>query len=1152
MKKKISGILAIVMLFSLFLNNLGFEAYAATDYVTAAREVNPQIITPDKEVEVNLKVTGTPPVNVVKPNDVILVLDKSGSMDKDNRFGAMKESAKEFIDLFDFNSHNAGVVDFSSSTRSLPLTNDATALKDHINSMRSGGGTETGYAIREAMKLLKSGREEAQPVIVLLTDGEANNTADALKAAQEAKQAGIVFYTIALLAPGEDENASAPNLLLRDMATTAKHHNFVLGSVGLMDIYRRIVKEIGISSAYDVEIKETVSPQFEIVPGSYENNIPKPKVEGNTLTWNMLELKTDTIELKYKVRLKAGEKAGKYNIAESSKITYKDYAGANCSYDIANSLIEVKYHAPIITSVTNEKGQVAGGEKVTIKGEHFRPAATVSFNANKCTDVVVVDSNTITVTTPPGVQGNATITVTNDDLQKATADFNYYADPVVTSLSPNVGPYVGDQLVTINGSYFMDGMKVKFGETYGNTAYYNSGKVIVTTPPATQEGVVDVTLENPDGTKTVIEDGYTYEPQPTPTITSISPASGKTAGGETVVVNGENFEKGLEITFGANKGEIISFVSSKQLKVKVPAGSEGIIDVTVTNPTGKQSIAKGAYEYIAPPPVKITSISPNSGSLKGGELVYIEGENFVYDTKLQVKIGENPGEGLYFFGPNKIRIKVPANATPGKYDVTIVNGDGQTFTLPEGYEYLAPPPPPPVKMTSISPNSGSLKGGELVYIEGENFVSGDKLKVTIGGIDVPINYFYGPNKIRVKAPANPTPGKYDVTIVNGNGQTFTLPEAYEYLAPPPPPPVKITSISPNSGSTNGGELVYIQGENFVSGDKLKITIGGIDVPVNYFYGPNSIRVKAPANAIPGKYDVSIVNGDGQTFTLPEAYEYITPPPPPAPEITTLSSTSGYETGGDLLYIQGKNFVSGLKVTIGGIDVPVNYFYGPTQIRVKVPRGTVGMANVVITNPDGQSSVESIQYEYLEAKCEITSLSSVEGKMAGEDLVYITGVNFQPGLKVFFGTEEVSGLTYYSATSIRVKVPASAVPGDVDVKIINGDGKTTIKTNAYKYIAPPAAPAPVMERFALNGVTVTSLKQGGYVYIIGSGFASGCKVDVLNASGDVVCSDLALNYYYDTTNIRVRFPATMTPGMYKVIIKNPDGQRSNPLDLEITK
>lgn len=1153
MKRKISGILAIVMLFSLFLSNMGIEAYAATNYITAERQVNPKVITPDKEVDVNLKVTGTPPVNFIKPNDVVLVLDKSGSMQTDNRFNAMKESAKEFVDLIDFNSHNAAVVDYSSTdtTKSISLTDDATTLKNHIDGISCGGGTETGFAIREAMKILEGGRDEAQPVILLLTDGEASNKADALLAAEEAKQAGIIFYTVALLSSSADPDTSAPNLLLRDMATTSRHHHFVLGSVGLIDIYRAIVKEIGISSAYDVEIKETISPQFEFVPGSYENNIPKPKVEGNTLTWNMLELKTDTIELKYKVRLKAGEKAGKYNITQSSKITYKDYAGANRSYDVANTLIEVKNYAPIITSVTNPKGHAAGGEKVTISGENFREGATVAFNSNKCTDVVVVDGNTITATTPPGLQGSATITVTNDDLQSATTNFTYYANPVVTSLSPNVGPYIGGTSVFIYGDYFMPGMKVKFGDGEGNVSYYNKSKVIVKTPTATTEGLVDVTLENPDGTKLVIKDGYTYEPEIIEKleIYSVSYTSGPQAGGTRLTILGKNIDPTAKVYFGDKEAKIVAYKNSGNLLVDTPAQDlDGLVDVSIENPDGERVTLSDAFDYIPHPTPTITSITPAAGKIEGGEIVVVNGENF--QTGLDVTFGVNKGTVTSFISSKQLYVKVPASSE-GIVDVTITNPTGKQFVAKDAYEYLPPVILKP-EIKSILPNTGEVQGGELVYIEGSNFVNGSGLQVTIGNNKAEIVNFYDGNKIRIKVPANSTPGKYDVTMVNGDGQIFTITEGYEYLTPPPPLPVKINSLSITSGSTEGGELIYINGENFVNGDNFHVKIGESTAQLMNFYGPTKLRVRVPANSVEGKYDVTVVNGNGEEAKLVQAYEYIAPPPAPLPEIISLSNISGYETGGELIYIEGKNFVSGLTVTIGGVDAPVTYFVSSTKVRVRVPKGVVGMADVVVKNPDGQSSIDAIQYEYLEVLGEITNLSMVEGEMAGGQLVYIYGVDFQPGLKVYFGTEEAEVLNYYDTTKVRVRVPSSPISGDVDVKILNGNGKTIIKTNGYKYLSPPPAPAPVMDKFVRSGTTaVNTVAKGGLIYLLGSGFVPESRFDILNSSGDVIYSDLVPLNYYSALKLRLRFPADIVPGIYNVVIKNPDGQQSNKLSIEVT-
>ncbi|WP_346880457.1 IPT/TIG domain-containing protein [Clostridium sp. UBA3061] len=788
MKKKISGVLAFLMFLSVFINTFSIEAEAVENYVTAIRDVNPGVITPDGEAEINIKVTGKPPVNVVKPNDVVLILDKSGSMQNDNRFGAMKDSAKEFVDLIDFDKHNLGLVDFSSTNYvgTKGLTNDANSLKNYIDGIECGGGTETGYAIREAAKLLENERKDAQPVILLLTDGQANSSSDALKAAEEAKNAGIVFYTIALLGPNENPDTSSPNILLKDMATTSSHHHFVLGSVGLIDIYRAIVNEIGVASAYNVKITEEVSPEFEIVPGSYDNNIPKPHVDGNTLTWNILELKADTLELSYKIRPKSDTPVGKYNVASKSVITYKNYEGNEQTYDIPNKVLEIKNHPPVITSVTNNSSHANGGEKIIIKGSNFRNGAKVSINNNECTNVVFIDSNTIEAVTPPGVQGNTILTVTNDDNQKAKAEFSYYGnqDITITNISPNSGNVEGGEIINIYGTNFLNSndLSVEIG---GNKAplehFYGSKKLSIKVPANNTPGKYDVVFINGDGQKLTVKDGYEYLTPPPVLpleVKSISNTSGYEEGGNYIYITGQGFLKESIVTIGGNVTPT-SYVADTKIGVKVPKGIPGDVEVIVTNPDGECVAAPMKYTYIERV-AEITSLNRIEGKIEGGELVYIYGKDFIND--IEVFFGENKAELLNYYNTGKIRVRVPAVAVAGDVDVKIINGNGKSVTKVNAYKYLATPILAPT-ISQITPNVGSIKGGELVYILGTNFVNGDDLSVEIGGNKVDLLNYYNTGKIRVRIPSNSTPGKYDVVVTNGDGQKVTVVDGYEYLAP---------------------------------------------------------------------------------------------------------------------------------------------------------------------------------------------------------------------------------------------------------------------------------------------------------------------------------------------------------------------------------
>ena len=85
---------------------------------------------------------------------------------------------------------------------------------------------------------------------------------------------------------------------------------------------------------------------------------------------------------------------------------------------------------------------------------------------------------------------------------------------------------------------------------------------------------------------------------------------------------------------------------------------------------------------------------------------------------------------------------------------------------------------------------------------------------------------------------------------------------------------------------------------------------------------------------------------------------------PAPVVTGISPGNGPEAGGTVVTITGGNFVGGATVKIGGAlttGVPV---ISATQITATTPAGTGTAVVVVVTNPDGQSSVPYAGFTYV--------------------------------------------------------------------------------------------------------------------------------------------------------------------------------------------
>jgi hypothetical protein len=95
-----------------------------------------------------------------------------------------------------------------------------------------------------------------------------------------------------------------------------------------------------------------------------------------------------------------------------------------------SSADEFTYLAPpVYTGIDPSTGPLSGGTAVTITGENFSSPATVTFNGVPATNVVVVDSGTITADTPPQPAGtrqtNVRVTTDGGTSQLGGPQFTY-------------------------------------------------------------------------------------------------------------------------------------------------------------------------------------------------------------------------------------------------------------------------------------------------------------------------------------------------------------------------------------------------------------------------------------------------------------------------------------------------------------------------------------------------------------------------------------------------------------------------------------------------------------------------------------------------------------------------------------------------------
>ncbi|WP_312317284.1 IPT/TIG domain-containing protein [Stenotrophomonas sp.] len=310
-----------------------------------------------------------------------------------------------------------------------------------------------------------------------------------------------------------------------------------------------------------------------------------------------------------------GTAATGYTVNSATQITATAPAGAAGTVDIRVTTVggtsatsaadQYTYvSAPTVTSVSPTAGPGTGGTTVVITGTNLSGATAVTFGGTAATSYTVNSATRITATAPAGAAGTVDIRVTTVGGTSATSaadQFTYVSAPTVTSVSPTAGPVTGGTTVVITGTNFGGATAVTFGATAATNYAVNSATQITATAPAGAAGTVDIRVTTVGGTSaTSAADQYTYVSAPT--VTSVSPAAGPTAGGNAVVITGVNLAGTTTVLFGGTPASGFTVNSSTQITAGAPANAAGTFNVRVVTAGGVSAVGSGnEYRYLSAP-----------------------------------------------------------------------------------------------------------------------------------------------------------------------------------------------------------------------------------------------------------------------------------------------------------------------------------------------------------------------------------------------------------------------------------------------------------------------------------------------------------------------------------------------------------------------
>ncbi|MGH3798231.1 MAG: IPT/TIG domain-containing protein, partial [Pseudonocardiaceae bacterium] len=283
--------------------------------------------------------------------------------------------------------------------------------------------------------------------------------------------------------------------------------------------------------------------------------------------------------------------------------------------------------------------------------------------------------------------------------------------------------------------------------------------------------------------------------------------------------------------------------------------------------------------------------------------------------------------------PTQITTTTPAH-TAGPAQVTVTTPCGGTSTNLVNFIYAAAP-----TVTSVTPNNGPASGGTPVLITGTNLTG--TTTVTFGGTPAPTFTVVNPTQIFALTPPD-VAGPAQVVVTTACGGTSTDLVDFTYTAAP-----TVTSVTPNDGTTDGGDTVIIDGANFTG--TTSVTFGGTPALFFIVASVNQVQAITPPHAA-GPAQVVVTTAAGGSSTDVVTFTYTI-----GPVVTTLIPDTGPAAGGTSVTIAGDNFTGATSVTFGGIPATSFTVDAATQITATAPAHAVGPAQVVVTTPSGTST-----------------------------------------------------------------------------------------------------------------------------------------------------------------------------------------------------
>jgi len=190
--------------------------------------------------DVNVVEFQAPRTTEAIPTTLVLVVDRSLSMEEEDRIGGLKRAVSSFLEKLPEGSKVAVIAFGSEVDRLIPFTTDRARIKQAVDAIEPEGATRFYDAVASALEMLD--HESGRRAVLAMTDGEDtfSQTASLESAIGAARRLGLPVYTLGL---GTEEEIESGDL--RRLAVETRGQYYPARSADqLRAIYEQIAERI--------------------------------------------------------------------------------------------------------------------------------------------------------------------------------------------------------------------------------------------------------------------------------------------------------------------------------------------------------------------------------------------------------------------------------------------------------------------------------------------------------------------------------------------------------------------------------------------------------------------------------------------------------------------------------------------------------------------------------------------------------------------------------------------------------------------------------------------------------------------------------------------------------------------------------------------